>query len=243
MSSMTLKQLEKRVAALEQKVGSLSEPMVAAVTKAGNSLTIATRHACPFVTLELVTSPRDEDCANFVARSLDMLEQSPPDLIIIGTASSGYINEEAAVLRDRVTGAIASTPESKARLWAASTRQMIRRLSVKSRVAVLLPVPRFEGWDIKSCPSLRLANDAMSCGRTVSRVEAEAERRLAVYATRIAISGLPNASLLDLFDDVCHADVCQTNDGYTFLFNDRSHLSPAGALRATKRLAGLVVGE
>ena len=227
----------------DSAAGQLSEPMVAAVTNAGNSLTIATRHACPFVTLEFVTSPRDEECANFVTRSLEVLEQSPPDLIIIGTASSGYINEDAAVLRDPVTGAIASTPESKARLWAASTRQMLRRLSAKSRVAVLLPVPRFEGWDIKSCPSLRLANDAMSCGRTVSRVEAEAERHLAVDATRIAISGIPNASLLDLFDDVCDANVCQTNDGYTFLFNDRSHLSPAGALRATKRLTDLVVGD
>ena len=35
MSSMTLKQLEKRVAALEQKIGSLPEPIV--IAKSGDS--------------------------------------------------------------------------------------------------------------------------------------------------------------------------------------------------------------
>lgn len=221
----------------DSAAGQIAEVTADAVISRGGSLTVATRHACPFNLVELVGADLNGGCETFVRQTLDRLDMYPPGVVVIGTASSGYINERTAVLRDPLSGRTETSPDGKAALWAEAQRRMIERIShTGARVIVLLPVPRFEGWDIKVCPSMTLANHPMQCGRTVQRSLAESERRLAVAATQLATAGIGNVGLVDVFDDVCTATSCSTNDGMTFLFNDKSHLSHPGAQRSLHRI-------
>jgi peptidoglycan/LPS O-acetylase OafA/YrhL len=228
----------------DSNAGQFSEAVVQAANRLGYDATVATFHACPFVDLLLLRngSPRQE-CRAFYQGALAALVDRPPSLIIVASASDGYIEEPAAVLRSPATGETATVPVAKARLWAEGERAALRNAARVAPVLVVHPLPRFPRWNLDAYAALTVMATPAACGITAARSAVDSFRRRALEAEQAAILATNGADSVDFVDDLCSGSTCSTGRDGRWIFHDGGHLTVDGALALADRFAAAIAAN
>jgi peptidoglycan/LPS O-acetylase OafA/YrhL len=215
----------------DSNAGHFSEPVVLAGNAAGYDVTIATLAACPFVDLQIFSNGvPNQHCQAFVASALAEIEKRRPNLIILATATDGYIEEPSTSLRTLQVSTLAETPADKAVLWTAGLSSMLARMSGSSPVLLVHPIPRFRTWTLASCAAYKVLFDPMACSGTTTREEVDAWRQRAIDSEAAAIARNPGTTGLDLTDILCPTPTCAVSRGGIWIFRDGAHLSVPGSL-------------
>jgi peptidoglycan/LPS O-acetylase OafA/YrhL len=210
----------------DSNAGHFTEGFVDAATGNSTDATVATFSACPFVDLLLVRDgvPKD-DCRSFVEGSLDSLIQTRPDVVVIASASDGYIGNPAWVLLDPSTGERSVSRDAKAEVWEDALFRVIDPL-VKQGIDVFVvhPVPRFPGWDPRECAVVNLLLDDGRCAPQLTLGNG-GETRVMAIAAESAAARSALAGTLDLSAALCPDGICATKRGDRWIWKDASHIS------------------
>jgi peptidoglycan/LPS O-acetylase OafA/YrhL len=215
----------------DSNAGHFTEPVVQAANAAGYSVTVATLAACPFVDLQIYSNgvPNDH-CRAFVADALAEIEKRHPSLIILATASDGYIEEPSTTLRVTPVSTLAKSPDDKAVLWALGLSSVLGRMSQSAPVLLVHPIPRFRTWTLASCAAYKVLFNPRLCGGTTTRSEVDAWRHRAIESEKSAIASTPGTVALELNEVLCPSTTCSVSKGDSWIFRDGAHLSVPGAL-------------
>jgi peptidoglycan/LPS O-acetylase OafA/YrhL len=228
----------------DSNAGHFAEAAVDAARREGRELTVATYSACPFVDT-VVTGPQIDGprCHQFVTDSVAALEEQRPALVLVASSSTHYINHDEFQFRDPHTGAVAGTPEAKAKLWEDGVASVLGQLAGAGIPTVVIhtaPHPQEEvpNWGPATCPALRMFTD--SCGSSFDRATVEEQQRPARDAENSAVARVPGSASVDFTDDLCAADRCVTTRDGVWLYGDGDHLSVDGALTLADRFRDLI---
>lgn len=219
----------------DSNAGHITEPVVKASNAAGFDAIVATVPACPYIDqLSYSNGVANDRCHAFVQDSIRLLETLRPSLIILSTASDGYIEAASTTLRADPEAPLAKTPVEKSQNWSQGLDSVLKRMNRIAPVIVVHPVPRFHTWALTSCAAYKVWLSPMSCADTTSRQDVDAWRQRTVGAEQNAVALNPTTTALDLTDALCPGAVCSINQGGVWMYRDGAHLSVPGALQLTE---------
>jgi hypothetical protein len=211
----------------DSNAGHFVEGVIAGASETGYSTTLATMSSCPFADVVSVRNgDRRPDCDQFVSKSVADLLASPPDVVVLASASDLYIEVPEFELIEPSTGEIASSPDGKAAAWKSGLARTVSDLEKAGiDVVVVNPVPKFSNWDPRSCAAVHwLVGNGDECGTSNSRVDADSFRARAV-AAESEVGAQSAATVIDFADELCPGDVCSTHLGDTWMWRDGEHIS------------------
>ncbi len=215
----------------DSNAGHFTEPVIQAANAVGYDVSVATLAACPFVDLRIYSNGVPNDaCQAFVASALAEIEKRRPNLIILATASDGYIEEPSTTLGATPDSVPAHSPADKAIVWSSGLSSVLARLTASAPVLLVHPIPRFRTWTLDSCAAYKVWLDPNSCAGTTTRIEVDAWRQRAVQSELAAIAKNPRAATLELADILCPDSTCRVLKDGVWIFRDGAHLSVPGAL-------------
>jgi peptidoglycan/LPS O-acetylase OafA/YrhL len=224
----------------DSNAGQFGEGLVAGANRAGYDVVLGALEGCPFVDLRVGgTGVGAERCRDFDRRSLLWLERARPSLVVIANRSEAFIDVRSKRLAPPAGGRFTSSRRAKKRLWQAALTRVLRRLDRAGVPAVVVhPVPWIATLN-DHCAVLLVLRDG--CVARVSLARAEHERRDGVEAERaaVAVAG-PPAATADFVSALCGPRWCSSARGRTLVYEDRDHLSPAGAMVLAPELERLV---
>ena len=171
-----------------------------------------------------------DSCQSFLASTLAGIEKRRPKLIILATASDGYIEEPSTALGTTPDSVPAHHPAEKARLWSTGLSSVLTRLSASAPVLLVHPIPRFRTWTLDSCAAYKVWFDPLSCAGTTTRIEVDAWRQRAVQSELSAAAPSPRVRTLELADILCPEATCRVLRDGVWIFRDGAHLSVPGSL-------------
>jgi peptidoglycan/LPS O-acetylase OafA/YrhL len=220
----------------DSNAGHITEPVVKSANAVGFDAIVATIPACPFIDqLSYSNGVANEKCHIFVQDSIRSLASLRPSLIILSTASDGYIEAASTTLRANPEAPLAKTPADKAESWSQGLDSVLKRMNRIAPVIVVHPVPRFHTWALTSCAAYKVWLSPMSCAGTTSRQEVDVWRQRTVEAEQKAVAMNPATTALDLTDALCPGAICSVNQAGVWMFRDGAHLSVPGALQLTDK--------
>ena len=215
----------------DSNAGHFTEPVIRAANAAGFDVSVATLAACPFVDLRIYGNGMpNEACQAFVASALTEIEKRRPNLIILATATDGYIEESTTTLGARSDLVTARSAAGKAELWTAGLSSVLARMTRSAPVLVVHPIPRFRTWTLDSCAAYKVWFDPMACAGTTTRNEVDVWRQRAVQSELAAAALNPRVATLELSDVLCPESTCRVLQNGVWIFRDGAHLSVPGAL-------------
>jgi peptidoglycan/LPS O-acetylase OafA/YrhL len=225
----------------DSTAGHFTEPVTEAGNRLGLDVVVATWPGCAFLSgverVSTVSAFDGGECADRVEQVLDGLVEEPPALVVLSSSATERIQDPTEHLRDRKSGAVATTPKAKAELWEQGLATAVDRLTEAGiPTLVVQTAPQFTGafgtdWSARACPAVKILRSA--CGQSRDRAAVEAERALAVGAQDRAVAGSPLAATLDLIDEICSPTRCSTERRGTPTYRDAIHLTVDGARRLT----------
>jgi len=189
------------------------------------ALTVMTARVCPFMLDEGESASRSwqpEDCFAWQQKVGNILENSPPGVVIMST-SDGYWLDEAGPLRlagQDLTDTAVSTIDS----LHASLRETTQRLSSAGHhVIVVHTIPHWQKphyWDLADCSLWEiLDNCSESMPADFSLTRSQDVRQAVDSAAGSAVT------IVDFLDLLCPGGSCQTfRDGY-WVYRDSNHIS------------------
>lgn len=220
----------------DSNAGHITEPVVKSANAAGFDAIVATIPACPYIDqLSYSNGVANEKCHSFVQDSIAALASIRPNLIILSTASDGYIEAASTTLRASPEAPLAKTPADKAQSWTQGLDSVLKRMNRIAPVIVVQPVPRFHTWALTSCAAYKVWLSPLSCAGTTSRQDVDAWRQRTVEATQKAVALNPATTALDLTDALCPDAICSVNQAGVWMYRDGAHLSVPGALQLTEK--------
>ncbi|HVN52314.1 MAG TPA: acyltransferase family protein [Acidimicrobiales bacterium] len=224
----------------DSNAGQLTEAAAEGANEEGYDLEAVTMSSCPFVDLEVIRYGQDQrDCTTFVTKSLPQIVAAHPNLVVLALSSAAYLPNTHVALRDPTTGVLATDQPGKAKLWTTSIRRVVERLTRAGIPVVFVhTIPQFD-WYPVDC-GIRAYGSPLSCGLTVSRSQAEADRRYDFRAEEAAVAGVPHTTEVDLIDDVCSPSACTTYRDGVWWYRDGGHLSVAASKLLGPRLGEIV---
>lgn len=215
----------------DSNAGHFSEPVIQAANAAGYDVTVATLAACPFVDLRIYSSGvANQACQSFIASALAEIEKRRPNLIILATASDGYIEEPSTTLGTTPDSVPVHHPVDKARVWSTGLSSVLARLTASAPVLLVHPIPRFRTWTLDSCAAYKVWFDPLSCAGTTTRKEVDSWRMRAVQSELSAAAANPRVATLELADILCPEPTCRVLKDGVWIFRDGAHLSVPGAM-------------
>ena len=155
----------------DSNAGHISEPVVKAARTLDREVYRATSNGCPFVDVTMVVlGDRRGDCRQFYEKSMRIIERMRPDLVVIGSTTTRYIDEKQFGLVVGRAGPTATSPDAKLGAWRRGLHRTVTRLA-DAGIATLVvhPVPKFPGWDLRGCAAGRVALAQFTCGRSTAR--------------------------------------------------------------------------
>lgn len=228
----------------DSNAAQFSEPAALAANRQGLDLTLATISECPFVDLVVGYAHRFNGgrCRTFVERSLTAIQAARPDLVVIASSSSSYLNfRERFRFEDPYTGERATTAAETARFWEEGLSSVLRRLHEAGIPTIVVhTVPHFPAFSLHACPAYRMYLRDAACATSLTPREVMVQQREARAAESRALVAVPSAIGVDFTDDLCNSDGCPTRRGDVWLYKDSSHLSVQGALTLTSRFDELI---
>lgn len=211
----------------------LSEAVISAANYVGSPARIVTKGGCAL--LGRSWSDRNdveqEECLTFVDNLLDLVENSPPGVVIIGLSNSEWDvgNTKVGPTRQDETG-----DKSKGLQYLRNHfAEIIGRLKAKNhKVLLVKPVPKFvvDGkvlFDPQKCATISLITSG--CPQKVE--VSEIDQKLLQFDARAAIdhaSSDTGSPVIDLMGEFCIEGVCSNKRNDVDLYHDAGHLSIRG---------------
>jgi peptidoglycan/LPS O-acetylase OafA/YrhL len=221
----------------DSNAGQLTEPAIKAANDLGYNLIVATMPACPFVDLKIYNhNEENTQCMKFIKESLLIMQEVKPSLVIIASASDGYIEQASTTLRLNSSLPIAKTPIEKSIIWTTGLDKVINKITDYSPILIVHPVPRFHHWSLQSCPAYDVIFNNADCGSSVDKSDAIKWRNRAWASENTVINQNINTFGIDFFNILCDADTCFTNKEDKWIFRDGAHLSVPGSIFLTENL-------
>lgn len=218
----------------DSNAGHFTEPVIQAANAAGYDVTVATLAGCPFVDLRIYSNGvANQACQAFVVSALAEVEKRRPKLIILATASDGYIEEPSTTLGTTPDSVPAHNPVDKARVWSTGLSSVLARLTASAPVLLVHPIPRFRTWTLDSCAAYKVWFDPLSCAGTTTRNDVDIWRQRAVQSELSAVALNPRVTALELADTLCPESTCRVLKDGVWIFRDGAHLSVPGAMTLT----------
>lgn len=215
----------------DSNAGQFTEAFTTAANEMGWDAVVATKDGCAFNRLRvLYQGSENASCRNFVDRIRADLLEMKPQVVVIASASDGYINADTSTFRAIDGSQSFSTIEEKATAWERGLTELISELrSAGIDVVIVHPIPKFPDWNVREMAPLRLLGPTEWANTAIPRTEALASRAAAVDA-EAAAAAASGARTVDVFDALCPGSECSPFDGRTWLYHDGGHIS-VGASR------------
>lgn len=203
-----------------------AEAVDLATDELGLDLTIATNSSCAM--LVGLQSHRDGEhlarCDESVDSTYQLIAEERPDLVLIGSASTLYVNESArsfstteepaVIVRDRAR---------KAELWNAAMARTIEQLEALGIRTLVIHDNPYPTVDPTECSRLRLMINECEASRSLA--DAISYRQPAFNSEQAAVTGADSATAFDPMPFLCDEESCpNTRDG-TWLYRDEHHVS------------------
>lgn len=223
----------------DSNAGQFSEPVIAAARGLRRNATIRTKGVCPVSGLTPVLDGFvDRSCATFVDDLLDQIDAARPEVVVLSSASDGYVGDPRFALLD-ADGVEHRTQADKEASWAAGLARTIERIrATGAAVVVVQPIPKFPGWDPAECAVGRVLLAPGSCSISAPRADLLDARAAAVRAQERAVAAAgAGVALVDPFPIVCPGDPCRARHDGELWWRDGAHVSVAGAERVEPALA------
>ena len=184
-------------------------------------------------------TPR-KDCRRFYEESVRAVEALRPDLVVIGSTTTRYIDEEQFGIIVGSAGPTATSPDAKLRAWQQGLHRTVDRLGREGITTLVVhPVPKYPGWDIRGCAAGRVVLAQFTCGRSTSRTAAVRSGTDARAAEERAIASVPSATGVSFLPQLCSPTRCATDRDELWLYHDGDHLSVKGSEILTPRFDAL----
>jgi peptidoglycan/LPS O-acetylase OafA/YrhL len=209
----------------DSNAGQFAEAMIPAAAKVAHPLILATSPACPFVDIEVDTSPAG--CHNFVKVWRDEILAIRPSLVVMASASSDYfIHDKHVRFRAPDDDRWFGDDDNKGRLWQTGAASLLKAFS-QAKIPVLLihTLPHFVNWDLYRCLGTTVWNDVLDCGRVVPLAEIRRQQQLATQAEDRAATDLSEVTTVDLKPRLCPDEMCRTNVGPRWINRDGGHIT------------------
>lgn len=215
----------------DSQAGHFSEAVIEASKRLNLSTTIATHNGCAFTGLDarMAGTTARKGCQHFVRGTVDDIERLRPDVVIIATASGGYINGNDYSLRDPKSLKWVDAKDGKRKLLIEGFGSIINKLQgLHIRVIIVNQVYTFKSWRLDNCTDFNFYRNACSAAR--SRDTLVAARKLGKDIELEAATGKRFVSTLDVADRLCEASVCSTQMRQNWNYFDGGHITRSASL-------------
>ncbi|MFM1965491.1 MAG: hypothetical protein RL134_1216 [Actinomycetota bacterium] len=227
------------------------EALISASEALDRPLTIATNTGCPMIDVRFTQSAFNvEDrrtCRAYVSRTLDWLDSQPPSTVILSASDRIWEGASYAFEPGEVRG---GTPEAYALLEEA-LESTVRRIEAAGHEVVLVQtVPQWGTvagkahrpyvWDPLDCTTFDIL--ASRCQQSMP-LSAALDQHSASRAALTAVAERTGATVLDLFERVCRAEVCSTLQDDVLIYRDPTHISPGFSLMLTPEFIAVLEGR
>jgi hypothetical protein len=210
----------------DSNAGHFSEGVLDAVDQERSTLTIVTTAARPMIDLEVRNhGVVDRSCRAATDAVSAWLDESPPDILILASASDIHIGIESRELqRGTVTGEAA---------YVAALEQRVRRAQAAgSAVVTIHPIPKFDllggSAGPAPCAALRLQVAPDSCAKEMPRAVALDRQAVGLRAEQV-VARATGITTISPFDALCPPDPCSDLAGGTWLYRDARHISASAS--------------
>lgn len=207
-----------------------SEAVIEAGDELGYDVDIATMSGCPMVsgTLQREAGIEDPECQEFIERSVREMAASPPDLVLVGTGSTGVLTTPDGNDWLDAEGRWTDDLDEVAAIWEAGLGRTLSQLGDAGiPVTILHDVPYHE-VTTASCGRLLFLLSPSSCASDMSRDDAERQREVG-FELEERLAGSPSITTMDPLPWLCDERTCSTYRGGTWMYRDGDHLSVAAA--------------
>jgi peptidoglycan/LPS O-acetylase OafA/YrhL len=209
----------------DSNAGHFTEAFLGAANANGITATVAVAVGCPFVdVINIDQGERGNSCRSFVEDSTVELARTRPDLVVIASSSSQYIESDRWTFEDPVTGNASKTPEEKARLWTEALTRTIKPLTDAGIEVVVVHVVPIIPFGPRECSALGVIINGGLCFPSATLEEADEFRQRAVQAELVA-AARAGATTLDVAGELCPDGVCVTRRDGTWIWKDSTHIS------------------
>lgn len=237
----------------DSNAGHFTEGLQLGANQNAMTFTVSTRSACPMVDLEVLRAGTlDSECRRVVSESLEAIQQSPPDLIFLANSTT-YLDSEFYSLVDPDTGERADSREAKIAIYERRLQATVSQLvAAGSEVIVIDTVPYIKvqahsgdgltDWQPSLCGFAGNVS-AANCAVSISRADIDESRGDTLQMVTNAVDPIPNASSLDIIDDLCTPTECSTLHNDVWTYRNGTHLSVEGALSLTDRFTEVIAAR
>jgi peptidoglycan/LPS O-acetylase OafA/YrhL len=216
----------------DSNAGHLTEAVVAASNRQGFDALVTTVPACPFIDrMSFSNGVPNVRCKKFVDGSTAAIQVLKPKLVIVASASDGYIEAPSATIQSKTAPPDTQTPEEKAAIWTAGLNDLLLKINKVSPALLVHPPPRFHTWALTSCASFFVWQDPQRCAADIPRHEVEKWRDKTVVAEKSAVARQSSTSTLDLNQVLCTEDLCAVKKEGVWMYRDGAHISVPGSVQ------------
>lgn len=212
----------------DSNAGQFAEPVLALARKRNLDFTLATFGGCPFaaVTPEYTTPYDAQGCLDFVGAWTAEVSERPPSLVVLASASTGYIEKPTLHLVSHDGRTNARSANAKADLWREGLSDTLGSWA-DSHVGVVVvnSVPQFADFDLRLCPALRAVKNPSACAVSFPTGSLKIGADRSRSAEEAAARQFENVTTLSLFEEICDQRNCSTFRDGRFAYRDGAHLS------------------
>ena len=228
----------------DSNAGQFTEGFVSAANANHLDAEVATNSSCPFIVQRLVDwNKPDTSCTYFVSQSIAHLKLTKPKVVVIASASDGYINQPYFTFRSTDNKTAYVTKEEKIAAYQTGLSHAIELLRVAGiKVVLVNPIPKFTQWKPIEMAPIRLLGPSSWVNTSISRTNAQNWRSTALAVEKSAAKE-QGISTLDFFDTLCPTARCNAFSNNTWAYRDYGHISIAASQRLAKLFTAVVTAS
>ena len=228
----------------DSNAGQFTEGFVAAANANNLDAEVATNSSCPFIVQRLVDWDKpDTSCTYFVSQSIAHLKLTKPKVVVIASASDGYINQPYFTFRSTDNKTAYVTKEEKIVAYQTGLSHAIELLRVAGiKVVLINPIPKFTQWRPIEMAPIRLLGPSSWVNTSISKTDAQNWRSAALEVEKSAAKE-HGITTLDFFDTLCPTVRCEAFSNNTWAYRDYGHISIAASQRLTKQFTAVVTAN
>ncbi len=208
-----------------------ADGLVVVASAENRPLTVMTARVCPFLLdggHSASLSLRSEDCLAWQENVGNILKSSQPGIVIISTSDAYWLGEAGPLrlmgqnLTPAATETIGSLDEG--------LRNTVRQLSAVGHDVVLVQtVPHWTGehqWDLADCSLWEVLGGCNQTMPTSFYLTRSQDVRKAFESAESE-----GATVVDLLEDLCPRNLCQSSTGKYWVYRDGNHISQETSLQ------------
>jgi peptidoglycan/LPS O-acetylase OafA/YrhL len=210
----------------------VADGVIAAVQRLGYDVIVTSHTGCPLLA-RVSSGSHNYPCRSWQQSIVDYATTERPDAVIIANRSAGYVHPEwdyRTAARD--DGSAATSVAEAADLWRKGLTPVVRDITGAGvPVMFVAAVPEMTGYEVRT--SVLGVGDPFE----VSRSQSEADRKPALDVETSLAERFPGVSVFDPNPSLCTSTTCTADGPDGPIYQDETHLSLAGSLKLTDRLA------